>query len=758
MTVKDRLFLIITSGKYTGLDQERGLDETIRLIVLNIIYVFASVVIFSMGAADMRSSLLDQGLLQLIIGFLIIINLLLLWTEFPFIVGGFVLTAIYGVFCALMLFLKNETRSFSILWIVSYPVMSIFTLGLPWGFVPALVLFLITAARMFFPGSLVLRYSLTDGFLVCGLYLFIMILTAIYEYVRSIKDRWLTRQDSYMNMICVNSQDIILLFDKDGRLAYCADIFLKRFNIPGIGAIRKQNYREIFARFTAEDKMERIRAMFEKNEKAHYVYEDAINCAADNGDSNGGDSNAAGDAKGTTVRNYQIHLSPMYDDAGSFQGAFAIFQDMTDILAVKEKAVQANRAKSNFLATMSHEIRTPINAIIGMASIGKAAENKERKDYCFNKIEGASTHLLGIINDILDMSKIEADKLELSYTEFDFETMVSRVAGVLDQRLAEKKQKLIVNLDQRVPRRIICDEQRLSQVITNLLTNAVKFTPDEGTITVHAGLLSLEESGPAEGGDEQEADWKGHCTLEISVSDTGIGIAREQQSKLFQSFVQVDSSISRRFGGTGLGLVISRRIVEMMNGEIRVESDLGKGASFIFTIRAGLSAGQMAARIAQAVEGTVQDQRDSEGGADDFSGCRILLAEDVEINREIVVSVLEPLGLRIDEAENGREARDKFAANPDAYDLIFMDIHMPEVDGYEATRLIRAKEAELEAAEGYHPRVPIIAMTANVFKEDIEHCLASGMDGHLGKPLDFDEVNAVLRKYLSRKRAAAKIR
>jgi CheY-like chemotaxis protein len=410
----------------------------------------------------------------------------------------------------------------------------------------------------------------------------------------------------------------------------------------------------------------------------------------------------------------------MYNDNNVFQGAFVLFHDLTEIMEAKERTEQASRAKSNFLANMSHEIRTPLNAIIGMTKIAKDSSEPKRKDYCLDKIESASAHLLGIINDILDMSKIEENKFELSCTEFEFFTMIERVINIFEFRLGEKKQKLIVEKDPSIPRRIITDEQRLAQVITNLISNSIKFTPDEGTITLSMRTLEDKEEG--------------FCTLEITVTDTGIGIPKEQHGKLFHSFVQVDSSIARKFGGTGLGLAISKKIVELMCGEIRVESEEGKGSSFIFTIRAGVTA--VSAVSSSASSAAVSDT------PLDYNGKRILLAEDVGINREIVIAVLEPLGLEIVEAEDGKKACDLFRANPDNFDLIFMDIHMPGIDGYEAARQIRVID---------HPAaktIPIIAMTANVFKEDVERCLAAGMNGHIGKPLDFDAVLAVLAKYL----------
>jgi len=509
-----------------------------------------------------------------------------------------------------------------------------------------------------------------------------------------------------MNLVFDNSPDIIMLLDKNACLVHCAKILRQKLNIKESDEIHRTSFEELFSGFTDWETLHQITSYFGRsiNEKKTVIFERVL----DFGDA-GND------------RHYEIHFTPMYNNNGEFQGAFIFFHDMTEILDAKDRAEQASKAKSSFLANMSHEIRTPMNAIIGMTAIAKGSNDLARKDYCLKKIEGASVHLLGVINDILDMSKIEEDKFELSYTEFDLNEMIQRVTNIFEFRFSEKKQIFTMNLASDLPQRIITDDQRLAQIITNLLSNAVKFTPENGSITLTARRLEDKE--------------RSFCTLEFAVTDTGIGIPKEHQGKLFDSFVQVDSSISRKFGGTGLGLVICKKIVELMNGKIIMESEKGKGATFIFTIRAEIGTSGVGAAVAT----------EAPDGSDmiDFHGKHILLVEDVEINREIVITVLEPMGLKITEAEDGQKAFDLFRADPGAYDLIFMDIHMPGVDGYESTRLIRAFN---------HPKaktVPIIAMTANVFREDIDRCHAAGMNDHIGKPLDFNAVKTTLKQYLS---------
>ncbi len=397
---------------------------------------------------------------------------------------------------------------------------------------------------------------------------------------------------------------------------------------------------------------------------------------------------------------------------------------MTELETAMIKAQEASVAKSNFLSNMSHEIRTPLNAITGMTMVGQSATDIERKDYAFEKIEGASYHLLGIINDILDMSKIEAGKFELSIVEFEFGKLLQKAINVVSFRLTEKKQIFTVQVDKNIPALLIGDDQRLAQVITNLLSNAIKFTPEEKEISLTADLANEEN---------------GVCTLRISVTDTGIGISNEQRKRLFSSFEQAENDTSRKFGGTGLGLSISKNIVEMMGGTIGVESELGNGSTFYFTVLLERGIELDIDTAAAAVNN--KPSADPSERQMTFAG-RILLAEDIEINREIVASMLESLQLVIDYAENGKEAVDKFAQAPDQYDLIFMDVQMPQMDGFEATRMIRQMTA------GKAKTIPIVAMTANVFREDIDKCLQAGMNDHIGKPLVYAELLEKLQVFL----------
>ncbi|MDR2692766.1 MAG: response regulator [Chitinispirillales bacterium] len=426
---------------------------------------------------------------------------------------------------------------------------------------------------------------------------------------------------------------------------------------------------------------------------------------------------------------YHITVAPLKDINGEAVGFLALLQDITAMERMtKQKAdvEAASLAKTTFLANMSHEMRTPLNAISGMTTIGMSTTDIGRKNYCFTRILAASSHLLGVINDVLDMSKIEANMFELSPVEFEFEKMLQRAADIVNFRAEEKRQTLTVRVDKEVPKVVIADDQRLAQVVTNLLGNAVKFTPEEGTVSLDARLVGEENC---------------ICTLQISVKDTGIGIDAEQQKKLFASFQQAESSTSRKYGGTGLGLAISKSIVEMMGGEIWVDSAPEAGSTFTFTVKAKRAAGN--GRLESECDGNANGKTPPDA-AGRFAAQCVLLAEDVEINREIVLSLLEHTQLTIDCAENGEDAVRMFTEAPDKYAMIFMDVQMPKMDGYEATRRIRALDTKTAKT------VPIVAMTANVFREDIENCIKAGMNSHIGKPIDIKEVLEKLYTYLPR--------
>ncbi|MDR1581260.1 MAG: PTS transporter subunit EIIC [Synergistaceae bacterium] len=507
------------------------------------------------------------------------------------------------------------------------------------------------------------------------------------------------------NLLLKNAPGVILMFDLNARFLLGSE---RASALLGYAEIREMMgipFAELFAKALPE---EWIAAAEEKCARAAWNLE-----------SFDWEENVT--LRGEQDVVFQIMITPAEERSGVCRGVIVTLNDVTALSKALKQAKKASAAKSDFLSNMSHEMRTPMNAIIGMTAIAKTASEPAKKDYCLDRIEGASRHLLGVINDILDMSKIEANKLELFAEAFDFRKMLENTVNVINYRADEKHQDLTVHIGEDIPRFLIGDDQRIAQVTANLLSNAVKFTPENGIIRLNA---------------LKERDDGGEILIRIEVSDTGIGISPEQRSRLFRSFEQADSGTSRKFGGTGLGLAISKRIVGMMGGDILVESEFGKGSTFIFTFRA--------ARVPEEdYPALSRDARDSRGReTETYEGRRVLLVDDVDVNREIVIELLAPALLSIDCAENGAEALAMFEASPRKYDMIFMDIHMPEMDGYEATRRIRA----LGAPEA--KTVPIIAMTANVFREDIEKCLASGMNDHIGKPLKIEEVLEKLRKYL----------
>jgi signal transduction histidine kinase len=405
----------------------------------------------------------------------------------------------------------------------------------------------------------------------------------------------------------------------------------------------------------------------------------------------------------------------------------------TEEVKMREKAEleaeNASRAKGEFLSNMSHEIRSPLNAVIGMINIANEETEIEGIKLYLSKAGNAAKHVLGVINDILDMSKIEANKLELVNNEFDFKNMMTNIIDVTGIRAQEKHQQILVNLKLNIPTFIISDELRLSQAITNLLTNAIKFTPDNGEVKLNAEKL-----------DEKDDE----ITLKIEVADSGIGISPEQQQKLFQPYNQADSGIAGKFGGTGLGLVITKQIIELMGGKIWIESELGKGAKFIFTIKVKLGkrhsdTGSTSADTPAPAEEPAPPIKASDLHLQDYT---ILAAEDMEFNREVLSKYLEKTGVTLVFAENGKVSIDKFKENPDKYCMILMDINMPEMDGDEATKIIRALDIK-KAKE-----IPIVAMTADVFKEDIEKCLSAGMNDHISKPIVPKILYAKLKQYI----------
>lgn len=401
-----------------------------------------------------------------------------------------------------------------------------------------------------------------------------------------------------------------------------------------------------------------------------------------------------------------------------------------------QAADEANHAKSEFLSRMSHDIRTPMNAIMGMTTVASMyMDDRERLADCLEKITLSSRHLLALINDVLDMSKIESGNVTLAEEEFDLEKTVESLLAIIQPQVQEKQQHLEVNIAGIIHKAVIGDPLRLQQVFVNIMGNAVKFTPEGGTLTF--GIV------------EKTSRIQGSGCYEFTFEDTGIGMEKEFLEKIFEPFSREENTRSRKIEGTGLGMSIAKNIVRMMNGDIQVESTPDVGSKFTVQIYLKLQ------EITEEAAETRQDFKSSSEaveenvseleklGQKDYSGKRVLVVEDNDLNIEIAEELLEFMGIEVEKARDGQQAVDILLERPkDYYDLIFMDIQMPNKNGYEASKEIRASGREDLKT------IPIVAMSADAFSDDIQRAVSAGMNDHVAKPIELPKLSAALEKWI----------
>jgi PAS domain S-box-containing protein len=488
--------------------------------------------------------------------------------------------------------------------------------------------------------------------------------------------------EMYMNLLLENCPDIIMLFNREGKIAYCTEAFLRIAGISGFGMIAGLHYRDILLKYSSTsfaDEADKIYNLAGSNAAASTLHRRI-------------DFSGKGN-----IRDYTIQISPMRDDQGNDSGAMMLFYDTTDLLEAQHEAEKANKAKSDFLATVSHEIRTPMNAIIGISTmLENSGLNAEQKKYVKN-VQNSSRVLLNLINDILDFSKIEAGKLELINEYFSLNHLLGHLKEMFDLLFPEKDLSFQCLFSETLPEVIFGDEKRIGQIITNLLNNAYKYT-NRGGVTFRVQPVAASQD-----------------LIRFSVEDTGIGMKEDAIPRLFTAFEQLDLVRNKQVQGTGLGLAITKRLCDMMSGDITVTSTYDVGSTFSVAL--------------PLKRGTANDLDNEELPVISFTApeTKALLVDDIDINLEIASYMFSSFEVNPETAKSGAESVEM--AQNKIYDIIFMDHMMPGMDGLEAVKRIRS-------LGGNNAKIPIIALTANVVSGAREMFLNSGFNGVLSKPMD----------------------